>query len=60
VTVSIGHASSRSLPDARPETLLANSDAALYEAKALGRNRVCDENSGQAATCPESLCRVET
>lgn len=49
VTVSIGHASSLSQSDARPETLLANTDAALYEAKALGRNRVQDEKSGQAS-----------
>ena len=54
VTVSIGHASSRSLSDASAETLLANTDAALYEAKALGRNRVQDEKHGQAVFRPGS------
>ena len=54
VTVSIGHASSRCTTDARPETLLASTDAALYEAKALGRNRVQDEKRGQAVSRPES------
>lgn len=42
VTVSIGHASSRFHPGAQPAALLASADAALYDAKARGRNRVED------------------
>ena len=40
VTLSAGVASLRSMQDARAE-LLERSDAALYEAKQAGRNRVC-------------------
>jgi diguanylate cyclase (GGDEF)-like protein len=47
VTVSIGHASSRSHTDPQPDTLLACADAGLYAAKALGRNRVEEARSGQ-------------
>ena len=55
VTVSIGHAASRSLCNGRAATLLANADVALYEAKALGRNRIHDEISGQRGIDAESL-----
>lgn len=58
VTVSIGHASSRSHPHPQPETLLAGADAALYGAKALGRNRVEEERSGQATFDSPSLHAV--
>lgn len=43
VTVSIGHASGNARNGLQPETLLASADAALYQAKTLGRNRVEDE-----------------
>jgi len=52
VTVSIGHASSRSHTDPRAEMLLAGADAALYAAKALGRNRVEEERSGKRCSTP--------
>jgi diguanylate cyclase (GGDEF)-like protein len=49
VTVSIGHASSYAhAPHVLPETLLANADAALYQAKTLGRNRVEDGEAVKA------------
>lgn len=47
VTVSIGHASSRSYDQPQPATLLAGADTALYAAKALGRDRVADERAAQ-------------
>jgi len=47
VTVSIGHASSQFLCGARPQALLAHADAALYRAKAGGRNRVEDQNGAR-------------
>ena len=40
VTVSIGYASCRGGAESGPEVLLAIADAALYEAKSCGRNRV--------------------
>lgn len=46
VTISIGHASSRSHADLQGATLLAGADAALYAAKASGRNRVEHEQAG--------------
>lgn len=46
VTISIGHASSRSHAEPDCATLLAGADAALYAAKAFGRNRVEHEQVG--------------
>ena len=42
VTVSIGVACARGT-DPNPETMLARADAAMYRAKAAGRNQVCAE-----------------
>ncbi|MBP7132238.1 MAG: GGDEF domain-containing protein [Aquabacterium sp.] len=44
VTVSLGLAWCEARPEMRVEHLLALSDGALYEAKHLGRNRVCSQS----------------
>lgn len=41
ITVSVGVASMKPGAEGGPQALLAHADAALYEAKAQGRNRVC-------------------
>ncbi|MEN9864810.1 MAG: hypothetical protein RL748_400, partial [Pseudomonadota bacterium] len=50
VTVSIGVACIAPQKDTPISTLLANADAALYQAKQQGRNRVVCASSGQAPT----------
>lgn len=42
VTVSVGVAAMMPTLDRSPEELLATADAALFRAKSLGRNRVCE------------------
>lgn len=50
VTVSIGVASMIPEQGQAPEVLIRQADEALYQAKGLGRNRVCDS---QGVTSPE-------
>ncbi len=53
VTASIGVTAARS--DDSVESLVARADGRMYEAKGLGRNRVCDDfdaGKGRAATAP--------
>ncbi len=41
ITISLGVAEARPRRDARPQAVLLDADAALYQAKGTGRNRVC-------------------
>jgi diguanylate cyclase (GGDEF)-like protein len=41
VTISVGVGTAQAGDDATPESLIGSADKALYEAKHLGRNRVC-------------------
>jgi two-component system cell cycle response regulator len=43
VTISLGVASARQMPEETPDSLLKRGDAALYKAKETGRNRVVGE-----------------
>jgi diguanylate cyclase (GGDEF)-like protein len=62
VTLSAGLATLAA--DETPEALLARADAALYQAKELGRNRVALANSAmadvvEAVACPSPYVRIE-
>ncbi len=60
VTLSAGIATLAA--DETPEALLARADAALYEAKALGRNRIALSTSvadADCAACPPPYTRID-
>jgi diguanylate cyclase (GGDEF)-like protein len=51
ITVSVGIATSNPAIDESSDVILRNADHALYRAKSLGRNQVCDNvNGGSAET----------
>lgn len=61
VTISAGIASLQD--DETPEALLARADIALYQAKALGRNRIARSSQNAAASgptvCPPPYLRID-
>jgi len=48
VTISLGVASIAPIPGSKPQTLIDLADAALYQAKRTGRNKVCMAGAPQA------------
>ena len=52
VTISAGVGTAQAGDDATPESLIGSADKALYEAKHLGRNRVCTAPAYDAESSP--------
>jgi len=52
VTISVGVGTAQAGDDATPESLIGSADKALYEAKHLGRNRVCAAPAYDAESTP--------
>ncbi len=47
VTVSVGRATIKPLAEDKPEKIVCLADMGLYQAKSLGRNRVCTSDEGR-------------
>ena len=47
VTVSVGRATITPLADDKPQKIVCLADMGLYQAKSLGRNRVCTSDEGR-------------
>ena len=52
VTISVGVGTAQAGDDATPESLIGSADKALYEAKHLGRNRVCTAPAYDSESSP--------
>ena len=55
VTLSVGRATITPLTEDKPEKIVCLADMGLYQAKSLGRNRVCTSDEGRFGLLAKAL-----